>query len=170
MRLPKECTGRSLALVAALAAGAGCDGSRKAQDGPPGDGTGELQWARVVAEDFLTAMVQGNRDAGSNLLSKGFETRLREGDLNPARTTPLPVLLGNVWLGAMWRAYGGELSCYEQLASFEIRGQSLAPDRKEAAFEGVVKGKDGKEFRFRVRVVPDGESGRWRVDSIVVTA
>jgi hypothetical protein len=51
----------------------------------------------------------------------------------------------------------------------EIRDGTLAPDRREAAFAGVLKMKDGKEFEFRVRVTPEGEGGRWRIDSVAVT-
>jgi len=153
-------------LAFATLTAAGCEGARKGEPGSPAEGAGELKWARSVAEDFLNTMPQGNREAAANLISKGFEARLRDG--NPK--TSLPILLGNVWLGDMIKPYGGEFDCYQQIASYEIRVESLAPDRREASFDGVVKMKDGKEFKFRVRVVPEGEGGRWRVDSIVITA
>jgi hypothetical protein len=157
-----------LAITATIAVSAavGCDGSRKGGTGSTDDGAGELKWARAVAEDFLNTMPQGNREAAANLISKEFEARLRDG--NP--TTSLPVLLGSVWLGDLFKTYGGESECYQQIASHVICGESLAPDRKEAAFDGVMKMKDGKEFKFRVRVTQSKESGKWRVDSIVITA
>lgn len=156
----------ALAVTTTVLAGAGCGGSQKGQTGSPAEGANELKWARSVAEDFLNTMPQGNREAAANLISKGFEARLRDG--NP--TTSLPVLLGNVWLGDMIKSYGGETECYQQIASYEIRAESLAPDRREASFDGVVKMKDGKEFKFRVRVAPENESGKWRVDSVIITA
>jgi hypothetical protein len=134
--------------------------------GAPPDAAQELKWTRPVAEDFLNALRQGNREAGANLITKGFAARLRGGDTNP---TPLPILLGNVWIGTVWGQYGGESDFYAKIASYEIRDGTLAPDRREAAFEGVLKMRDGKEFKFRVRVIPEGEGGRWRIDSVVVT-
>jgi hypothetical protein len=134
--------------------------------GAPPEVAQELKWARPVAEAFLNALRQGDREAGANLLTKGFAARLRGGDTNP---TPLPLLLGNVWIGNVWGQYGGEFDFYAKIASYEIRNGALAPDRREAAFEGVLKMKDGKEFKFRVRVVPEVEGGRWRIDSVAVT-
>ena len=134
--------------------------------GAPPEVAQELEWARPVAEDFLNALRQGDREAGANLLTKGLAARLRGGDTNPM---PLPILLGNVWIGNVWGKYGGEFNFYEKIASYEIRDETLAPDRREAAFAGMLKMKDGKEFRFRVRVIPDGEEGRWRIDSVAVT-
>jgi hypothetical protein len=132
----------------------------------PPDVAQELKWARPVAEDFLNALRQGNREAGANLITKGFAARLRGGDTNP---TPLPLLLDNFWIGNVWGQYGGESEFYAKIASYEIRDATLAPDRREAAFAGVLKMKDGKEFKFRVRVIPEGEGGQWRIDSVAVT-
>src|SRR5262249_48013797 len=154
----------AFAATTAVLAGAGCGGSRKDQAGSPVGGASELTWARSVAEDFLNALSHGDREAAANLIGKGFEARLRGDDPNPARTTSVPVLLGGVWLGDISKSYGGESECYRQIASHEIRAESLSPDRREASFDGVVKMKDGKDFKVRVRVAPENESGKCRPD------
>lgn len=160
----------AVAMTTAVLAGAGCDGSGKGPSGSPAERASELKWARSVAEDFLAAMSQGNREAAANLISKGYEARLRGDDPNPARTTSIPVLLGSDWLGDLSKTYGGESECYRQIAAYEIRAEALSPDRREASFDGVLKMKDGKEFKFRVRVAPEAEGGKWRVDFILITA
>ncbi len=125
-----------------------------------------LKWSRPIAEEFLRAVMAGNYDAAVGVISPGFEARLR--DLSKSATVPVSsaVTLTRVLsVEGVTMSYGTK----PNVASWEIRSESVAPDRREAAFDGALRTDAGAEYRFRVRVIPDGEAGRWRVDSVVLS-
>lgn len=134
----------------------------------------ELRWAKPVAEDFLEAVRQGNRTAAANLISKDFEARLRANDPNFAPNVPLTTrsgsaaLLGGVLVADLIKTYHSEMECYRNIKTWEIRSESLSSNRSEAVFAGVLNMADDKEFKFRLRIALDKETGKWRVDSAMI--
>jgi hypothetical protein len=125
-----------------------------------------LKWSRPIAEEFLRAVMSGNFDAAVGAVSSGFEARLR--DLSESATVPVSsaaTLTRVLRVEGVTMVYGAK----SNVASWEIRSESVAPDRREAAFDGVFRTDAGAEYSFRVRVIPDGEAGRWRVDSVVLS-
>jgi hypothetical protein len=102
----------------------------------------ELKWAKEVAADFLNAGARREYASAEALLTAEFKKCLKDGN-----TSAGDRLSGT----GLWSA-----------KSWAVEKEEIAPDQNEALFRGKLKGDSG-EAEFSVRVVKEGDGGKWRV-------
>jgi hypothetical protein len=126
-----------LVLVSCLPAPAG-----KKSDKKEDKKAAELKWAKEVAADFLSAGARREYASAEALLTAEFKKSLKEG------STSVSDRLSS---SAIWSA-----------KSWVVEKEEIAPDKDEALFRGKLKNDSG-EAEFSVRIVKEGDGGKWRV-------
>jgi hypothetical protein len=108
----------------------------------------ELKWSKGVVLDFLVAAVKGEDEQAALLLSEDLRKALEKtGEPGP---TFVHTRFSN-----------------NRIRSWQFLAEEIAPDQDEASFQGMFSGEQG-EAAFSLRVVKVKESGKWRVQLLVL--
>jgi hypothetical protein len=108
----------------------------------------ELKWAKGLALDFLIAGVKGEDEQASILLAEELRRALEK------TGEPGPTFVRN--------RFGNN-----RIRSWQFLAEDISPDQDEASFQGVFTGEQG-EAAFSLRVVKVKESGKWRVQLLIL--
>ena len=108
----------------------------------------ELKWAKGIVSDFVSAGARQADDQAVLLLSSDFIKSIKE-----QKTTPDSYVHSRFF------------NLTEAKAS--ITSEEMAPDNDEAVFRGTLAAEIG-EADFTIRVVKEKDSGKWRVNYLVV--
>ncbi len=107
--------------------------------------TAELNWAKGVASDFLTAAVSGQDEQAATLVDASLKAAFGKDSDAQFRD----------WLNNTFAIYGYGESAFES--------EEIAPDRDEVVLKGYFK--ETKPARtFSIRVIKNKDSGMWRVN------
>lgn len=111
----------------------------------------EINWAREIAKDFWEALLNGDSEQASGLLSPGLTNSFSY------NTRGAPEYLQQI----SWGYCRNPLYEYAP-ATVSLMSEAIAPDRSEVVFRGLLSG-NGKKADFTLRVAREGCAGRWSV-------
>jgi hypothetical protein len=111
----------------------------------------ELEWAKEIADLFLSDVSAAKFDHASRLVVK-------------ARQNPGPGSLVSSDLRDEVEALNDKFKAGDEITSWKISSKLLSPSKDEAVFKGTLE-RPKRTTSFSLRVVKEKSDGKWRVEA-----